>query len=137
MKYPVAERALKKWQSANLDKTELAENMMHYTFRFNGSTCNNGGVEYTALLHARITAEGTIKRAWIEIPAEEEASASQMCACPGSDSVDSRGFFETLARDASFSGRSLEDVIAEEVPLNHAGCLCYPPHDQSEMENGT
>ncbi len=127
MKYPVAERALKKWQGANLDKSVEPDSFIHYSFSYQGSTCSNGGDEFKAVLHARISPEGTVDRAWIEIPPEEHAAAMHMCTCPGSESLDASGFFDSLARDASFCGRSLEEIILEEVPLNHAGCFCHPP----------
>lgn len=127
MKYPVAERALKKWQNERLDKIEGDDSSVHYRFIFQGSTCNNGGTEFKAHLHALITDQKTISKAWIEIPEEEQEGAAQMCASPSKDPVQAQSFFEDFKKDASFCGESLEDVIQAEVSLNHAGCLCYAP----------
>jgi len=123
--YPVAERTLKKWRTANLEHQVSEDGGDHFIFRYEGSTCNNGGVPYRALLHAVISGVGEsamVKQAWIEIPEEERDAAALMCAFSGSE------FFERLAEQADFVGESLEGVISKDVPQNFAGCFCGRPH---------
>ncbi|MDC7233644.1 MAG: hypothetical protein PQJ58_10455 [Spirochaetales bacterium] len=127
MKYPVAERALKKWQANNLKKLDSRGEKTHYKFIFQGSTCNNGGSEFKAHLHALINNNNTIEKAWIEIPEEEQEAAAQMCASPSKNASEAQDFFNSFKEDADFSGSDIEQVIQEEVPLNYAGCLCYAP----------
>lgn len=126
MKYPVAERALKKWQSERLEKLETGDTSVHYRFEFIGSTCNNGGTEFKAHLHAHISEDNIIEKAWIEIPEEEQEGAALMCASPSKDPLKAKSFFDAFKEDAEFTGSALEETILAEVPLNHAGCLCYP-----------
>ncbi|MBF9017998.1 MULTISPECIES: hypothetical protein [unclassified Oceanispirochaeta] len=127
MKYPVAERALKKWQTERLEKIDTGDSSVHYRFIFVGSTCNNGGTEFKAHLHAKISEDHIIQKAWIEIPEEEQEGAALMCASPSSDPAKAQPFFEGFKKDANFTGSPLEEIILAEVPLNHAGCLCYQP----------
>lgn len=129
--YPVAERALKKWSSANLEHRITKDGENHFIFRYEGSTCNNGGVPYQARLHAVISGVGEsakVKQAWIEIPEEERDAAALMCASNGTDAASAAGFFARLAEQADFVGESLEGVISKDVPQNFAGCFCGRPH---------
>jgi hypothetical protein len=129
MDYPVAERALIKWTKERLKLIEVSEKFCHYRFEMDGSTCSNGGVEFKAFLHANISPppQSLIEKAWIEIPEEEQASAAHMCCCFKSGPKERQTYFESLKKDASFTGESLENEILKELPLNHAGCLCYQP----------
>jgi len=129
--YPVAERALKKWTKKQLERQASGDGKEHFKYIYHGSTCNNGGVPFTAVLHAVIRGDassGIIEEAWIEIPQEEREAASQMCAAPGSSAEEARPFFDKLEAPADFIGRELESVILEEVPQNFAGCFCGRPH---------
>jgi len=129
--YPVAERALKKWRTANLVHQVSEDGENHFIFRYEGSTCNNGGVPYRALLHAVISGAGEsakVEQAWIEIPEEDRDAAALMCASGGTDAESAAGFFERLAEQADFVGESLEGVISKDVPQNFAGCFCGRPH---------
>ena len=129
--YPVAERALKKWTKKQLKRQPAENGSEHFTYIYHGSTCNNGGIPFTAELHALIREEGganIIEKAWIEIPEEEKEAASHMCAAPGKGAEEAEPFFERLKSDADFSGRDLESVILEEVSQNFAGCFCGRPH---------
>ena len=127
IKYPVAERALSKWVDTKLELLSKEGDSFHFRFVFLGSTCNNGGREFTAHLHSVVNDGSSaliIEKAWIEIPQEERENASHMCTVPGDSSVQDEEFYSNLAKPAKFAGRSLEDVILEEVPTNFAGCLC-------------
>jgi hypothetical protein len=130
--YPVARKALAKWATEKLERVDSGDGAVHFRFRYNGSTCNNGGVPYTAFLNARIRADGadgrwTIDRAWIEVPEDERPKAALMCAAPGDDAGRVR-FFADLEAPQEFSGYPLEEVIARETPENFAGCLCGKAH---------
>jgi len=129
--YPVAERALKKWVKKQLDREPAENGSEHFSYIYHGSTCNNGGIPFTAVLHAVIRGDGSsglIEQAWIEIPEEEKDAASQMCSAPGKGAEEAEPFFQKLGEQAEFTGRDLEDVILEEVPQNFAGCFCGRPH---------
>lgn len=125
--YPVAERALKKWSVAQLERRPIPGGE-HFLFTYNGSSCNNGGTPFTAILHAHINGAAVIAQAWIEIPESEKEGAAEMCAAPGSSAEDAEPFFRKLAEPAGFVGRELEAVILEDVPENFAGCFCGRPH---------
>ena len=128
-KYPVAERALKKWGTNNLEILSQTDDAIHYRYIFQGSTCNDGGTVFKAHLHAVITPFDTavIQKAWIEIPEEEKIHASKMCAVPGQSPEKADAFYETLGKEASFVGKELDEAVLEEVPQNFAGCFCGQP----------
>lgn len=129
--YPVAKRTLAKW-AVNLLRQELTDNGdLYFQFTYNGSTCNNGGTPFTAILHAVISGTGTpdiIRNAWIVIPEDQRQPASEMCSAPGSTVEEAEPFFRKLAEPADFIGRTLESVILQESPENFAGCFCGMPH---------
>lgn len=125
--YPVAERVLKKWSGTQLERRPVPGGE-HFLFTYHGSTCNNGGTPFTAILHAVVVGSAVIEQAWIEIPENEKEGAAEMCAAPGSTVEDAEPFFRKLAEPAGFVGRDLESVILEEVPENFAGCFCGRPH---------
>jgi hypothetical protein len=131
--YPVSERVLKKWSGSLLSQNAEADGAGHFVFTYHGSTCNNGGTAFTALMHIVLSGEGgpenrIIRNAWIEIPEDQEEGASQMCAAPGRTPEEAKPFFQKLAETVDFSGRGLEDVLTEKVPENFAGCFCGRPH---------
>lgn len=129
--YPVAKRTLAKWADNLLRQEPADDGGLHFQFTYNGSTCNNGGTPFTAILHAVISDTGTpriIRNAWIEIPEDQRQAASEMCAAPGSTVEEAEPFFRKLAEPADFIGRTLESVILEETPENFAGCFCGKPH---------
>ncbi|MCK5735484.1 MAG: hypothetical protein KAH21_03355 [Spirochaetaceae bacterium] len=129
--YPVAERALKKWAKKQLEREPAENGLEHFSYIYHGSTCNNGGTPFTAVLHAVIKdSDGLviIEKAWIEIPEDEKEAASEMCAAPGSGAEDAMPFFQKLGEPADFIGRDLESVILEDVPQNFAGCFCGRSH---------
>jgi hypothetical protein len=114
--YPVAERALNKWCRNQLIRDSNAEGDEHFQFSYLGSTCNNGGTPFTAILHAVIS-NNVIKQAWIEIPETEQKAAALMCRP-----------LESPMEQPDFVGRKLESLIMEDMPQNFAGCFCGPPH---------
>lgn len=130
MDYPIANRALSKWSASKLvrgsgEKGEL------FSFSYEGSSCNNGGTAFKAVLHVELSGSGfrrIIEKAWIEIPEDEKEAASAMCAAPGSGAEEAEPFFRKLSAQANFVGRDLETVILEKVPENFAGCFCGQPH---------
>jgi hypothetical protein len=126
--YPVAVRALKKWSGSQLERRPSAGGSDHFLFTYHGSTCNNGGTPFSAILHAVISESAVIEQAWIEIPENEKESAAKMCTAPGSSAEDAEPFFSKLGEPADFVGRTLESVILEDVPQNFAGCFCGRPH---------
>jgi hypothetical protein len=124
MEYAIHGRALEKWSRERLELLEETESGRHYRFRYDGSTCNDGGTPYTAWLHLRLSGKAACARideAWIEIPAGEREAASAMCAA-GSDP----GFLDTLCRPAAFTGSGLEEALEQGGAVNHAGCFCTP-----------
>lgn len=125
--YPVAERALKKWSGTQLEQRSVPDGE-HFSFGYQGSTCNNGGTPFSAILHALIDSASVIRQAWIEIPESEKDGAAEMCAAPGSTAEEAEPFFRKLAEPAGFIGRDLESVILEEVSENFAGCFCGRAH---------
>ena len=127
MNYPVAERALKKWNNERLETLSSDEGVSCYRFHYEGSTCRNGGQSFNAFFHIEIDDSTTVRKAWIEIPKESETAACQMCVSPSKEPDKARDFLGRLAKDADFTGRKLEDVILEDQDLNYAGCLCHKP----------
>jgi hypothetical protein len=126
-KYPVADRALKKWSESNLELVSETNETLHYKFLYQGSTCNNGGTEFKAHLHiiiGKADSDRIIQKAWIDIPEDERENASAMCAAPSSSPERLEEFYEKLAQQALFIGRTLDEVILEETALNYAGCFC-------------
>ena len=102
-----------------------------FTFVYEGSTCNNGGTPYTALMHVVVSDSEDgwrIEDARIEIPEDQKEAASEMCAAPGTGGEEASPFFDRLSAPAGFVGRLLEEVILEDVPENFAGCFCGRPH---------
>ena len=140
MDYPIASRTLKKWSAEKLTPVPPDEmsgdadypaGSLGFTFLYDGSTCNNGGTAYSALMHVVVSDSYDDRRildARIEIPEEQKTAASQMCAAPGTGADEAAPFFERLSASAGFVGRSLEEVILEDVPENYAGCFCGRPH---------
>jgi hypothetical protein len=129
--YPVAERALKKWTKKQLEREPADNGSEHFRYLYHGSTCNNGGIPFDAVLHAVIRVEdgsGVIEEAWIEIPDDHKESAAQMCAAPGKTAEEAMPFFRKLEEPADFIGKDLESVILEDVQQNFAGCFCGRPH---------
>ena len=129
--YPVAKRTLTKWANKLLRQEPTDDGDLYFQFAYNGSTCNNGGTPFTAILHAVISGMGTpcvIRKAWIEIPEDQRQAASEMCSAPGSTVEEAEPFFLRLAEPADFIGRTLESVILEETPENFAGCFCGKSH---------
>ena len=134
MEYPVASRTLQKWSATRLNKVPAGRipkacppGSLGYTYVYEGSTCNNGGTAYTALLHVVVSeSDGgwRIEDARIEIPEDRKEAASEMCAAPGKGPEEAASFFERLSKPAVFVGRSLEEVIRENMPENFAGCFC-------------
>ncbi len=127
--YPVSLRALEKWDSERLELLPGSGDARHYRFLYNGSTCTNGGTPFSAYLHVEVRGSGkkrVIGNAYIDIPENQREAAAAMCAAR-SHSSGSGAFFDTLAAPAKFCGRSLEDVILEDKPVNYAGCFCSPP----------
>lgn len=127
--YPVSLRALQKWDAERLEFISENDGIRHYRFTYNGSTCTGGGTPFSAFLHVQVRGSGKgriIEHAWIEVPESERGSAAEMCAArshiEGPDA-----FIDSLARPAAFRGRTLEDVILENKPVNYAGCFCSPP----------
>jgi len=129
--YPIAPRTLKKWNEKFLARSDLGNGTIRFAFTYHGSTCNNGGTPFSAVLHADIAIQGAspvVESAWIEIPADQREAASKMCAAPGEGPEDAGPFFEALAAPADFIGRTLDETILEDRPQNFAGCFCGKPH---------
>ncbi len=127
--YPVAVRALQKWKNNNLDMVDHANGTAHYRFLFNGSTCNNGGTPFKAYLHVELDisrserGEPLVNKAWIEIPEDQLEGAKEMCSVRnGGDD-----FIASLSEFPKLQGRSVADIITEDIPLNNAGCFCTEP----------
>ena len=127
MNYPVADRALKTWNSKRLERLEDGKDLKSFRFHFEGSTCNNVGDAFIAFFHVKIDEEMTIQKAWIELPEESKKAACQMCASPSRTPAEAADFLGSFSKDADFTGRPLEEVILEEKDLNYAGCLCRQP----------
>ena len=127
--YPVAVRALEKWKNNNLDRVGHANGTAHFRFLFNGSTCNNGGTPFKAYLHVELDiarsggSDPMVNRAWIEIPEDQLDGAQEMCGVRNGGDA----FLESLSEFPKLQGRSITDILSEDVPLNHAGCFCTEP----------
>jgi hypothetical protein len=125
--YPVSLRALQKWVETRLEKLSSGA-VRSYRFRYDGSTCSNGGTPFHAYLYLEISGpaeKAVIQKAWIEIPEDQKALAEKMCSAVNSGNPS--GFFERLATPARFCGKPLAKVLGEEAPVNYAGCFCAPP----------
>lgn len=126
--YPVSKRALEKWSKERLELLEKSDEKRLYRFRYSGSTCTNGGTPFEAHMNVEILGaadQATIKKAWIEFPEEERESAARMCTASGGTDQAQR-FFGKLTESHDISGRRVEEVITEDVQVNHAGCFCAP-----------
>jgi len=126
--YPVSPRALKKWNEDRLEHVSSGDDHRWYRFRYSGSTCNNGGIPFEADMHVRLSGKGenaVIEKARIEFPEETKGNAAYMCAA-GGKRAEADSFFNKLAQDHDITGRTVEDVITEDVQVNHAGCFCAP-----------
>ncbi len=127
MNYPFAQRVLEKWRTERLERLEDEEDLQCYRFRFEGSTCTNGGEPFSARFHMKVDKDAIIRKAWIEIPDDSRKGACQMCASPSGDIEEARDFLKSFEKDADFINRALEETVLEEWDLNHAGCLCRRP----------
>ena len=127
--YPVAARALQKWKDSNLDIVGQSNGTAHFRFLFNGSTCNDGGTPFKAFLHAKLDisppnqSDPKIINARIEIPEGELEAARIMCGYR--DRGDS--FWATLSEFPAMQGKSITEILSEDVSMNHAGCFCTMP----------
>jgi hypothetical protein len=124
--YPVAVRALEKWKNNNLEIVERSGDTVHFRFRFNGSTCSNGGTPFKAYLHAVLSScnvDPRVSKAWIEIPENEIENAEEMCESKRSGDE----FLRRLSHFADMEGKAVSDILADELDLNHAGCFCTEP----------
>ncbi len=118
--YPVG--ALRSWRNENLSVESLSSDRREYRFRYTGSTCRDGGTPFDAELRVVLHAESTtIERAWVEFPDPQQAGVVKMCA------YDSGRLPEALARPAPITGMTLAAALAQQGPVDYAGCLCYEP----------
>jgi len=125
--YPVSLKAIDKWNHERLELIEQIHEYRHYRFRYNGSSCTDGGAAFLAYLHAEVSGTGKklrLRRAWIDIPMEEREAASKMCAASRSGAT---AFFASLSGPFGLEGRLVEEYLSEEAPVNYAGCFCAPP----------
>lgn len=127
--YPVAARALQKWKDKNLEVVSRANGSAHFRFLFHGSTCNDGGTPFKAFLHTELDvsppnqSNPKINAAWIEIPEDELEAAKDMCGYR--DRGD--GFWDDLTAFPEMQGKSITEILSENVAMNHAGCFCTVP----------
>ncbi len=129
--YPVAERALKKWSENNLTEQKEQTSQRHFVFLYQGSLCHSGGIPYSALFHVVAEeAEGAylIHKAWIEVPDDQRAAASEMCSAKGGGPEKTEAFFRKLLDPADFCGQEIDRFLLEKRSLNFAGCLCSSAH---------
>ncbi len=127
-KYSIHQNALKKWATNNLQSKKLDSKQVHYFYNYQGSSCKNGGVPFSAILHIVILSnEDTkiIKKAWVEIPADQQENAKKMCSYPG-DSFD-------LLLNTEIENLDLELALRKELKENFAGCLCNQDHRNQKL----
>jgi len=122
----IPEGALRKWADQCLTCTHREEGKRRYRFTFSGSTCTDGGTPYNAALELVLEEKEpgiVVTEALIFFSAEDVEAARQMCE------YQKRGeeFFVELQQSPTFCGRTLEEILAEPVPINPAGCFCTEP----------
>lgn len=121
--YPISEKVLNKWVANKLTLKESVNGRRHYVFHYTGSTCTNGGIQFFGDVHAVCAAARrsvVIEKGWIEFTEEQQENARKMCAYKSSGEE----FIAKLKEAGRISGKSLEKIIRENVPLNPAGCFC-------------
>jgi len=125
IEYPIAVKALAKWMNLYLQCRREPEGLLHYAFRFLGSTCSSGGIPIASTLHALVR-EGergmVVENGWIEI-APDDPGLRAMCeyvACGAA-------LLDSLRQPPEFCGRTLEEILGKPLAINPAGCFCKPP----------
>ena len=124
--YDVPEEALRKWAGQCLECVQSGDAERTFRFRFEGSTCMNGGDPFTAELQIRLAREArgmVITEASIAFPAAQMEAAGAMCAFRDRGQV----FLDGLRTAPWFCGQTLEEALSRSVPTNPAGCLCTEP----------
>src|SRR5581483_11284525 len=99
-----------------------ADGTVHAHFRFQGSTCSNGGIPLELLfnIHVGPRDEGRRILSAACAPAPGDTGCAQMCQA----SADPPGFFEQFGRFSQFVDRPLSEVAAWNPEINPAGCVC-------------
>jgi hypothetical protein len=125
IEYPIATKALAKWMNLYLQCRREPEGLLHYSFRFLGSTCSSGGIPIASTLHALVReGEGgvVVENGWIEI-APDDQGLRAMCEY----GVRGAALLDSLRQPPEFCGRTLEEILTEPLAVNPAGCFCKPP----------
>jgi hypothetical protein len=124
--YGIPESALEKWVGQCLTCLANEGDKRRYRFTFEGSTCMDGGEPYNAHMQVLLeaTERGVVVADALIFFAEEDMNAAQkMCEYLN----DGEAFFQALQKSPAFCGRTLEEVLAEPMPINPAGCFCTEP----------
>jgi len=124
--YGIPESALEKWADQCLTCLLDEGDKRRYRFTFEGSTCMDGGEQYSA--HMQVLLEGNergvvVAEASISFAEEDLNAAMKMCEYQGEGDE----FFQALQKSPPFCGRTLEEALAEPMPINPAGCFCTEP----------
>ncbi|MBT4497721.1 MAG: hypothetical protein HOC74_08365 [Gemmatimonadetes bacterium] len=124
--YEIPETALGKWADQCLTCLADEGDKRRYRFIFEGSTCMDGGEPYNA--HIQVLLEGTergvvVADGLISFAEEDMDAAKKMCEYLG----EGEEFFQALQKAPPFCGRTLEEILAEPMPVNPAGCFCTEP----------
>jgi len=124
--YGIPESALEKWADQCLTCLADEGDKRRYRFTFEGSTCMDGGDPYHAHMQMLLagTERGVVMTDGLIFFAEEDMDAARkMCEYLS----DGEAFFQALQKSPAFCGRTLEEILAEPLPVNPAGCFCTEP----------
>jgi len=125
IEYPIATKALAKWMNLYLQCRREPEGLLHYAFRFLGSTCSSGGTPIASTLHALVRESDrgmVVENGWIEI-APDDQGLRAMCEY----GVRGPALLDSLRQPPALCGRTLEEILGEPLAINPAGCFCKPP----------
>ena len=121
-------KALRKWASNDLDVQKNQDGSYDFLFRYEGSSCRNGGKAFPAEIRVCLSpaddGDWRIKDFAIIVPPAGREGWEATCIFGeiGKDSV------RRMGTSVPFRGQSLDEVLASDVALNHAGCFCSPAH---------
>ena len=124
----IAPKALEKWASNDLDARKNQDGSYDFVFRYEGSSCRNGGKGFPAEIRVCLSfaddGDWCIKDLTIVVPpvGREGWEASCIFGEIGKDSLRRMGTW------VPFRGQRLDEALASDATLNHGGCFCTPAH---------
>ena len=132
--YDINPNALEKWVTQFLDCRKENNNCFHFSYLYLGSTCNNGGINFQAVLNVVLkirSSDLVIKNARIDFPDKYLPQAKEQCEFLKTGVK----FFEELKKPPAFVGQKVEDVLAAIKNVIPSGCFCTQPMRDHKWRN--